>query len=109
MTDVHELCRNRWRYRIPTDPADRRTLRGLCEQALGFQNHFLDRYRRYLLTELDADSNERQLLAATRLGQIVYPGDPEVRAALARLAARGEPAVREAAGATLRRYRSTAD
>jgi hypothetical protein len=109
VTGVYELCRNRWRYRIPTDPADRRALRDLCERALGFQNHFLDHYRRYLLAELDAASPGRQRLAAARLGQVVYPGDPEVPAALARLVASGEPAVREAAGIAIRRYRSTAD
>lgn len=109
VVDVHELCRNRWHYRIPTGEAERRLLRDLCERALDFQNHFLDRYRRYLLAELAAGTPEHQLLAAKRLGHIVYPHHPEVPAALDRLATAGDPAVREAATAALRRYRSTAD
>lgn len=44
---VYELCRNRWAYRIPTGLEDRRQLHELCDAALGFQNHYLRRYRAF--------------------------------------------------------------
>lgn len=59
VTNVHELCRNRWHYRIPAADGDRRRLRELCEQALAFQNHFLGRYRTYLIDELRSGTPHR--------------------------------------------------
>jgi hypothetical protein len=84
VASVHELCRNRWHYRIPTAERDRRRLRELCEQALAFQNHFLGRYRTYLLSELHSATPHRKALAAQRLAQIRYP-DGEVVEALHQL------------------------
>jgi nucleotidyltransferase-like protein len=97
---VHELCRNRWHYRIPPAESDRSTLRALCEQALTFQNHYLGHYRRYLLAELRSGAPDRQLLAIRRLGQIVFP-DPEVVKALRRT---DHPHLRPAAMVTLENY-----
>lgn len=81
VVDVHEHCRNRWRYRVPDSVADRRTLRELCARALPFQNHYLERYRGYQLDELRSGDPDRQRLAARRLQVVVFPDD-EVRAAL---------------------------
>jgi hypothetical protein len=100
---VHELCRNRWHYRIPTAEGDRRRLRELCEQALAFQNHFLGRYRTYLLDELRSAAPHRQALAAQRLAQIRYP-DGEVVEALHQLRTVDDADVRQAVEATLDRY-----
>lgn len=82
VTLVHDLCRNRWHYQLPSGDSDRQTLRALCVQALDFQNHFLALYRRYQLTELASGEVDRQQLAAQRLQQIVFV-DNEVAAALA--------------------------
>lgn len=73
VVDVHELCRNRWQYRVPDGPSDRRRLRELCERTLPFQNHFLELYRGYQLEELRSGDPERQRLAAERLETIVFP------------------------------------
>jgi Nucleotidyltransferase domain len=100
VVSVHELCRNRWQYGIPSAEADRLTLRALCEQALAFQNHYLARYRRYLLTELRSGAPDRQLLATRRLGEIVFP-DREVVAALRGLDLANQPGLRRAVRATL--------
>jgi hypothetical protein len=81
VTDVHELCRNRWRYQVPSDPTDRRTLRELCDRALDFQNHFLELYRSYQLTELASGDADRQQLATRRLQRIHFD-DQEVADAL---------------------------
>jgi hypothetical protein len=80
VASVHELCRNRWHYRIPTAERDRRRLRELCEQALAFQNHFLGRYRTYLLSELHSATPHRKAFAAQRLAQIRYPDGEDVEA-----------------------------
>lgn len=86
VTQVHELCRNRWQYRLPADAADRQTLRALCEGALDFQNHFLTLYRQYQLAELASGDPDRQTLAAERLKEIVFP-DQEVADALNKVGA----------------------
>jgi hypothetical protein len=103
VSSVHELCRNRWHYRIPTAEADRRRLRGLCEQALGFQNRFLARYRTYLLDELHSSEPQRQTLAAQRLAQIRYP-DGEIIEALHQLRKVDDLDVQQAVEATLEHY-----
>jgi hypothetical protein len=73
VTQVHDLCRNRWHYRIPAGDTDRQTLRDLCRRALDFQNHFLGLYHEYQLAELASGDADRQHLAAQRLTQIVFP------------------------------------
>ncbi|TCO47844.1 nucleotidyltransferase-like protein [Kribbella antiqua] len=73
VTQVHDLCRNRWHYQLPTTDADRHTLRSLCAQALNFQNHFLPLYRDYQLTELTSTDPDRRQLATHRLQQITFP------------------------------------
>lgn len=82
VTQVHHLCRTRWHYQLPTNPADRHTLRALCEQTLQFKNHFLALYRQYQLDELASGDPKRAQLAAQRLQQIIFD-DQEVEEALA--------------------------
>lgn len=95
-------CRQRWGYRVPQAPADREHLRGLCARMLEAENHFLAGYRDYLLAELQRGEVADRVLAARRLGEILYPGD-EVSAALKSLEASPEAALREAARESLRR------
>jgi len=73
VTEVHDLCRNRWHYQLPSRAADRQTLRDLCHRTLDFQNHFLELYRQYQLAELASGDADRQQLAAQRLTQVVFP------------------------------------
>ena len=81
VADVHRLCRNAWQYRVPSEAADRATLRGLCDRALAFQNHFLELYRRFQLTELASGDRDRRQLAVQGLRRIVFR-DQEVADAL---------------------------
>lgn len=103
-----KLCRNQWHYRLPTAEGDRRRLRELCGQALAFQNHFLSRYRSYLLDELRCAAPHRQALAAKRLAQIRYP-DSEVVEALHQLRNVDGTDLRQAVETTLDQYRPQAD
>ena len=70
---THDLCRNRWQYRIPDDDHDRRALRELCEQALPFQNHFIALYRQAQRAELESDDPERRRVAEWGLAQVTFP------------------------------------
>jgi len=101
---VVELCRIRWGYRIPDSEADIVHLHSLCRQALGFENAFLQRYRDFLLADLQSDDPSVQLQAVRRLGQIVYP-EPAVAAAVTRLAAHTNAELQQAVTATLLRYK----
>ncbi len=78
VSQTHDLCRNRWHYRIPAGDHDRRTLSDLCERTLPFQNHFLALYRDFQRAELASGDPERRRLAEQRLAQIAYPDAPPV-------------------------------
>lgn len=78
---VHLHCRNQWGYLLPENTDDLLLLRSLCEQALQFENHYLNIYRTVLLYELQQPIVEMQLHAAQQLGAIIYQ-DTAVYAAL---------------------------
>jgi hypothetical protein len=100
--DVFGYCRIGWGYRLPETEADLAHLRGMCQQALRFENAFLERYRDLLLEYAQSGDMPAQLLAARRLGQIVYR-DPGVAAALEQLAAHSNSEIRQAAAAAIQR------
>lgn len=79
--EIFARCRDAWAYLIPADPADRRLLRDLCARMPAFENHYLARYRDYLLDRLRRGDADDRLFAARRLGEVVYT-DAETRAAL---------------------------
>jgi len=101
---VVELCRIRWGYRVPEAESDIAHLRSLCQQALGFENAFLQRYRDFLLADLQSEHAATQLVAVRRFGQILYP-DSAVAAAVAGLAAHTNAELQQAATATLHHYK----
>jgi predicted nucleotidyltransferase len=51
-------CRDEWQYRIPTASHARKFLRELCERTLQFEQHFLTRYKSYLLEQFRASEQE---------------------------------------------------
>jgi hypothetical protein len=103
--DVFECCRLRWGYLAPEPAADRERLRDLCRQALAFENHFLARYRDFLLAELRGRDPAAQLLAARRCSQVIF-ADAAIVAALAEARARGSEQLRQAAADALRRNKA---
>ena len=104
VADVFDRCRIGWGYRIPEAEADLGNLRGICRQALRFENAFLERYRDWLLAELRSDDPAAQLAALRRLGQLIYP-DATVAAALVALAAHANAEIQQAAAATIAHYK----
>jgi hypothetical protein len=73
---VEALYRNaklRWGYLVPEDPGERRLLRQLCAQTLGFENHFLEEYR-VLLSDLLRSGDDASLcFAQDRLCEVRGP------------------------------------
>jgi hypothetical protein len=80
LTAIYENCRQRWSYRIPTEPADRQVLRRLCARALDFENAFLATYRVYVLNELRGADAAGRRFARETLARMPFE-DAEVREA----------------------------
>ena len=78
---IYEDCRQRWNYRIPTEPADRAHLRHLCARTLDFENAFLAAYKIYLLGELRSADAEGRRIAHETLARMPFD-DAEVSRAL---------------------------
>jgi len=70
--DLFRYGRDAWRYHVPTESRDRRRLRDLCVRTLDFENHFLGRYRDFLLKELRSDDPEARSLAAKTMKRLPY-------------------------------------
>ena len=102
------LCRQQWSYLVPEAAHERQQLRALCQRGLAFENHFLARYKVYLLTELDQTDDAITLLALQRLGQILYR-DAAVIAAIQAAEQRANPTLRQAATQVLARYAEITD
>ena len=77
---VYEICRGRWEYEIPQAVQDRKLLRALCQQALGFESHFLELHRDYLLSELKHVDDSHKLYAVKRLGEIICSDEETIDA-----------------------------
>lgn len=97
LRDIYEHCRGEWAYLVPDAAADRALLRAICARTLGFENHFLTIYRRYVARELAQPDEEAALAALSAL--VAAPlRDPDVTRALQTLARDGTSAtLREAA------------
>ncbi|MDQ2903794.1 MAG: hypothetical protein M3Y81_09600, partial [Chloroflexota bacterium] len=72
LADIYQQCRGRWHYLIPEASAERQQLRAICARTSGFENHFLQVYKKFLLSELrheDTQAREQALkvLAAISL------------------------------------------
>ncbi len=101
---IYEQCRNRWAYLVPEDAAGRQHLRTFCQQCLGFENHFLARYKTYLLAELEHPDEIIRIFAARRLGQVIYRDAAAVVAALQTAGERGSEELRQMIAETLNWY-----
>lgn len=96
----YTICRNRWDYLVPTDPADRALLRDLCRRALAFENHFLLAYKGYLIESLRGPDRAQRLSALEALRRVVYP-TPDVTLAVRAVAPDDDDALARAAEETL--------
>ncbi len=67
---IFEACKLRWHYRVPPDAAGRAGLHALCERTLEFENHALERCRRYFAGLIAAGSPTGQAEAEARLNRL---------------------------------------
>jgi hypothetical protein len=81
LEEIYIRCRAEWRYMIPAEPEDRQHLRDICTRVLAFENHFLTRFKPFLLDELRRASQGEQN-RALRLMKEIPLEDDEVRAAM---------------------------
>ncbi len=72
LENIYHNCKIRWSYHIPDQQTDRQLLRTLCEQCLDFENHFLQLYKEFLLSELESADKKAKTQAAWMQGQISY-------------------------------------
>lgn len=100
---VDEQCRKQWAYLIPSDLEQQQQLRVLCEQTLGFENHFLNEYKAYLLTHLPQAEPFVQLRYVQRLKQLIY-ADRAIADLLKTLEQSYDADIRKAATETLKHY-----
>lgn len=75
LEQTYTHCRDAWRYLIPTDPAERAALHGICARTLGFENHFMARYHDYLLGELASPTAAHRARAQWVLEQLPWRDD----------------------------------
>lgn len=94
-------CRRQWGYLIPDDLEQQQQLRKLCEETLGFENHFLAQYKAYLLTQLPQAKPLVQLRSVQRLGQLIYD-DRAIKTLLRTFEQNPDPDIRQAATKALR-------
>jgi predicted nucleotidyltransferase len=103
LQDMYEQCRSRWNYLIPENGEERKILRSLCQRTLAFENHFLNIYKQFLLSEFLHADEQALLHALWVLSEIVYQ-DREIEAAIRTLAEDYRPALREAARLVLAKF-----
>lgn len=63
LEEITISCREEWQYLIPTAHHARKRLRELCERTLRFGQHFLTRYKSYLLGQLRSTEQEHVRVA----------------------------------------------
>lgn len=83
LAQINQRCRTDWQYRIPESDEEKDELRDLLTQALAYENHFLDVYRRYILSELAGNRRDDQLAALNFLNHIPYDDVDVIEAARA--------------------------
>lgn len=105
--ETFTLCRMRWGYLIPAAPEERKQLRKLCDQTLGFERYFTAIYREYLLTELRSNDPEAARFAAEVMSRAPL-SDGAVMTALDALALRGDTTIEPLARSALAQLRKPA-
>ncbi|MDQ2713733.1 MAG: hypothetical protein M3Z08_02365 [Chloroflexota bacterium] len=81
LTDIYEQCRGRWHYLIPDVHEERQQLRAICARTPGFENHFLQVYKEFLLSELRHGDTQAREQALKVLAAIPFQ-DEEILASL---------------------------
>ena len=84
LEEIYVVCRATWGCLVPEAEAERRRLQGICECMLAFENHFLEQYRQFLVSQLHGVDREGLRAALQVLARLPLL-DSEVIAALREL------------------------
>lgn len=104
LDEIYMLCRMRWNYLIPDEPAEREMLRDVCMRTLDFERHFLEIYTAYLLSQLSGDTAAARF--ATRVMEQTPYRHPAVIATLETLTRHDDEAIRSSACNALTKLRA---
>jgi hypothetical protein len=96
--------RQQWAYLVPASTPDRQLLRHLCQRALGFENHFLTRYKEYLLSVLPQEEPFIQLHYVKQLSQLIYPDNDAIASVLRKVEKNATTELQQAVTQTLQWY-----
>lgn len=102
---IDQQCCKQWVYLIPTAPEQQQQLRILCEQTLGFENHFLSKYKAYLITHIQKADSFVQLKYVQQLERLIYY-DHNILDILKLLQQSSNTELREAAARVLQSYQN---
>ncbi len=72
LESIYVKCRGDWNYLIPDDTEDRESLRRICADVLGFENHFLSHYKDFLLAELGHTDESVRNFAVWVMSMLLY-------------------------------------
>ena len=70
LEEIYVTCRGRWHSLIPDGPGERAHLREICTQVLAFENHFLTRFKPFILAELEQAGRGKEGRAAWLMREI---------------------------------------
>jgi hypothetical protein len=65
---IYENCKKTWQYHVPSHLPERQILRDLCQQALTFENHFLQAVKPYIQAQLEQGND----WASEQFGKIAF-------------------------------------
>ncbi|HEU5199151.1 MAG TPA: nucleotidyltransferase domain-containing protein [Ktedonobacterales bacterium] len=100
LDDLYSWCRSAWQYLVPESADDQQRLQAICRRALAFENHFLVRYKAFLLTQLQ-DTTEEVLLTALHVMSQLPFNDVQMRETIQALARDKRPDIQTLAQETL--------
>jgi hypothetical protein len=78
--DLYAACKMQWHYQVPDATADRAHLLQLCTLMLAFENAFLYRCRRQILSLVTHGDLQARRIGVACLQRIMYPGADFVQA-----------------------------
>ncbi|HLZ62392.1 MAG TPA: hypothetical protein VKR06_36060 [Ktedonosporobacter sp.] len=103
LENIYVLCRGKWNYLIPSEQGEQSKLREICQRTLGFENHFLQIYKEFVLSDLRNSYSQSVLQTLNVMKCFVYR-DKEIEAAVRALAEDEDDEVRSVARAMLGKF-----
>lgn len=89
ITEVWQVVRGEWHYRVPTNTTDRNRLRDLCSQFLNLENYYLTQFKQFWLEQIQSPSptkwayqpGDHRIYGLESLTEVLFP-DQEIESIL---------------------------